>query len=685
MNDAPNTPLAWALAYAAKELRVFPADAQRKPLISKGFHAATIDQTQIRAWWTKWPHAEIAAAVPDGVAIIDLDTKKGKNGRAVYQQLENVDPETTEAPMATTPTGGLHIWTSAKGRKLNQVTGYEAQGIDMRLGGRGYVVLPGINNGRRWLKPLTTPMPPTPAWVKEETEAASASSSSQTASGKTTAYGRKALDNTCTKIRGAGPGERDATIGKYALKIGSLMGGGEIDESEALNQLLVAALLNGGNFNEQKEKIERAIAVGKQHPKSAPSKPQKTVPSWLDGCERDDRGKIIPNLANLMIALRLDPALADAFAFDQMLRAPVLRRELPPAPNGRTTNANDPLPRPLRDADVSDLREYIQHYGFPRVTRDVSHEAVDKRAREYSFHPVRQWLDSLVWDGTPRLDGWLATYLGAKNQPKYLTAIGPMFLIAMVARVYRPGCKVDYMLVLEGDQGAAKSQACAILAGEWFSDSLPDIHHKDAAQHHRGKWLIEISELSAFTKADVEALKAFITRDTERYRPPYGRLEVVEPRQGVFIGTTNRDTYLKDETGGRRFWPVLIAVISLEALRRDRGQLFAETVMRFKRGDHWWPDASLEQQVIRPEQETRYEADPWQQPIEDYLEGQKSGVTRSTQARITEIAKLALGFDVMARVGTADQRRIVAVLKTLGWIPAAKKDENGRFYIRKPS
>lgn len=274
-------------------------------------------------------------------------------------------------------------------------------------------------------------------------------------------------------------------------------------------------------------------------------KTQKPIPSWLDGCERDDRGKIIPNLANLMIALRLDPALADAFAFDQMLRAPVLRRELPRAPNGRTTNANDPLPRPLRDADVSDLREYIQHYGFPRITRDISHEAVDKRAREHSFHPVRQWLDNLIWDGTPRLDGWLATYLDAKNESKYLTAIGPMFLVAMVARVYRPGCKVDYMLVLEGDQGAAKSQVCAILAGEWFSDSLPDIHHKDAAQHHRGKWLIEISELSAFTKADVEALKAFITRNVERYRPSCSSTPALTRRRFQSVATQPRSPRMR--------------------------------------------------------------------------------------------------------------------------------------------
>jgi predicted P-loop ATPase len=127
---------------------------------------------------------------------------------------------------------------------------------------------------------------------------------------------------------------------------------------------------------------------------------------------------------------------------------------------------------------------------------------------------------------TSRLDGWLARYLGSASNREYLSAIGPMFLISMVARVFKPGCKVDYMLVLEGQQGETKSQVCAILAGEWFSDALPDIHAKDAKQHLRGKWLIEIAELSAFSRAETEALKAFITRDTEKYRPPYGRLEV---------------------------------------------------------------------------------------------------------------------------------------------------------------
>ena len=420
----PAAPLGWALTYAAQGLHVFPTNTRREPLTTNGFRDGTVDQAQIKTWWAKWPHADIGCTVPDGVAILDLDCKNGKNGRAAFQRLENVDPETVEAPMASSPTGGLHIWTSVNGRRFKQVSGYEGEGIDLRLGGRGYVVLPGTNNGRRWLKSLSTPMPPTPAWVKEEIEA-SASSSAQTSSGKTTPYGRKALDNACVKIRAAGPGERDAAIGKVVLKTGSLIGGGEIDEAEALNQLLAAAMLNGGNFAEQKAKIERAIADGRRRPKSAPPRIQKPIPSWLGSCERDDRGKIIPNLANLMIALRLDPDLADAFAFDQMLRAPVLRLALPAAPNGKTTGGGDPLPRPLRDADVSDLREYVQHYGFPRVTRDVSHEAADKRAREHSFHPVRQWLDSLVWDGRRASTAGLRLILAQRTSPNISPSSAP--------------------------------------------------------------------------------------------------------------------------------------------------------------------------------------------------------------------------------------------------------------------
>jgi hypothetical protein len=213
-----------------------------------------------------------------------------------------------------------------------------------------------------------------------------------------------------------------------------------------------------------------------------------------------------------MTALRADPSLGSVLAFDEMEQTAILAKPMPIAPNGKHAGT-DPVPRLVRDEDVSQLQEWLQHQGLPRIGKDTIHQAADQRARECSFHPVRDWLESLKWDETKRLTGWLQTYFGAAGNEIYLNAIGRMFLVSMVARVYQPGCKADYMLVCEGEQGIEKSKACAILAGRWFSDALPDIHAKDAQQHLRGKWLIEIAELAAFTRAESEALKAFITRD----------------------------------------------------------------------------------------------------------------------------------------------------------------------------
>jgi predicted P-loop ATPase len=399
----------------------------------------------------------------------------------------------------------------------------------------------------------------------------------------------------------------------------------------------------------------------------------KRVPheGWQSSCIVDDRGRIVANLANAMIALRADQSIEGAFAFDEMAQAVMLNKRLPVAPNGQHAGT-DPVPRLMRDEDVSQLQEWLQHQGLPRIVKDTVHQAVDQRARECSFHPVSEWLDNLKWDETKRLTGWLRTHLGATGPEDYLAAIGRMFLVAMVARIFQPCCKVDYMLVLEGDQGVEKSKACAVLAGRWFSDALPDIHAKDARQHLRGKWLVEIAELAAFTRAESEALKAFITRDCERYRPPYGHKEVAEPRQCAFIGTTNRSVYIKDETGGRRFWPVAVDHVNIEALTRDRDQLFAEAVVRYRRGEVWWPDPSFERLHIRPVQDSRYDDDPWEGPIKDYLQ-------TVSLVRLADIAR-ALGFDAMARVGTADQRRIAGVLTYLGWKPG--RDNKGRFYTR---
>jgi predicted P-loop ATPase len=312
----------------------------------------------------------------------------------------------------------------------------------------------------------------------------------------------------------------------------------------------------------------------------------------------------------------------------------------------------------------------LQRAGLSRLGKDTTHQAADLRAVEHSFHPVRDYLSSLAWDGIPRLATWLSTYLSAPQTP-YEAAIGTMFMIALAARIFDPGCKADYMLVLEGMQSAGKSTACAILAGKWFSDSMPDVTDgKDVMQHLAGKWLIEVAEMSALSKADDKALKAFISRAVDRYRPSYGRKEIIQPRQCLFVGTTNKKVYLRDETGGRRYWPVACGdTVDTAGLAAVRDQLFAEAVKLYRDKVQWWPDRKFEREFIKPQQEARYEVDAWEEVIANYL-------ASSTKVTVGEVAQQALNFE-KAKIGTAEQRRITAAMERLGW-KRLKVDWTGR-------
>ena len=415
-------------------------------------------------------------------------------------------------------------------------------------------------------------------------------------------------------------------------------------------------------------------------------------PAWFGRLCQDLAGTPERNEANVIIALTSDPAFAGVLAFDEFAQEIVVRRPLP------WDSADAPLPRPWEDADDIRTAEWLQLRGI-NVAPVVVGRAVGAVARELRIHPVRDWLDTLKWDGTPRIETWTSTYLGAETSALHHT-IGALWLISAVARIYRPGAKADHMLILEGPQGARKSTALKVLAGEaWFTDELPEVGSKDAALHMQGIWIVEIAELDAIGRAEVSRIKAFLTRTTDRFRPPYGRYTVEVARQCVFAGTVNPDTYLRDETGNRRFWPLRCGTIDIDALARDRDQLWAEAVHRFREGAIWWIEDPALLEDARQAQERRYQADAWDDLIEhwlvheirtvadgypDYGNTRTESVPRPqplTDVSVGEILEEAIGLEP-ARWTRGDQMRVSAYLKANGWKRYRKRDVGKREVTR---
>jgi predicted P-loop ATPase/phage/plasmid primase-like uncharacterized protein len=371
--------------------------------------------------------------------------------------------------------------------------------------------------------------------------------------------------------------------------------------------------------------------------------------TWEARLVRNDKGQILPVLSNVVDVLLNSPDWEGVIVYDEF-SGQVVKAKAPPFPRGEIGEWTD----------KDDLRAtlWIQRkYSFhPR--EDVVMKGVLLAADAQSRHVVRDYLDPLVWDGKERLSMWMIDYLGAEDI-EYVRRVSRKFMIGAVARIYKPGCKMDNVLILEGTQGLKKSTALKTLAGEWFTDAPLRFENKDTYSIMRGKWIIELAELDSFNKADSEAAKQFFGQYVDRYRDFYGKRASDVPRQQVFAGSTNKYVYLKDETGNRRYWPVRAIEIYLEALAAARDQLWAEAVVAFRAGEPYWetPD---DVPLFREQQEARFVSDAYTEVI-------AVGLIGKTQTSVTDVLQNILKLDT-SKWTMPEQQRVGRSLGQLGWI-----------------
>jgi predicted P-loop ATPase len=371
---------------------------------------------------------------------------------------------------------------------------------------------------------------------------------------------------------------------------------------------------------------------------------------WTLNLILDKDDSIVANLANLILILQHAPKWRGVLGYDEFSARAVIKKNPPwgaEVMGASWTDHHDSL-----------TRVWFQQEKINPTIGDLG-RAVQAAARHNPFHPVREYLDSLVWDGVPR--PWLVDYFHVEDSD-YVRAIGPRYLISAVARVYRPGCQVDHMLVLEGPQGKQKSEALRRLAvnDAWFTDRLSHVASKDAMLELAGIWLAEIAEMDAFAKAAASTQKRFLTSRYDRFRPPYGKHLINLPRQCVFAGTINPPTggYLKDPTGARRFWPVACrGMIDINGLEKVRDQLWAEAVHRYRAGAPWWLETPKLEALATAEQKARRVVDAWDEPVREWI-GDRDDVS------LNEVLE-GLGLSELGQQTQAAQNRVQKILTDL--------------------
>jgi hypothetical protein len=684
----------YAIAYARRGWPVFPLHtpigskgctcgdseckrAGKHPRTQHGLLDATTDEATIRGWWAQWPDAPIGISTgPAKLLVVDIDPRNG--GTETWSTLVGANDPMPHTPSSRTGGGGDHIYLRSPSYPVRSKAGAMGPGIDVKADG-GYVVAPPSmhSSGDRYewraeSNPGDVEAQPCPQWILDRLQ-------------KKQPRGQRPDSKLASAFAAAGwLGKRDKD-GRWRCLCpwrGEHSSGSDLDSSTVLlpatsEHPRARWLCSHGHCSNrttgdvwgmlpraavesaEEEWGERAESVASEQPVESAA----ASPDWTAELLRKPKGQLIACEANVLAILSHDPRWEGVLGWDAFGCRLSWRAD---PPWGELEQASESLPV-WQDEDATRLVSWLHREWQIRVSTALAHGAASVVGRRSSYHPVRDYLEATTWDGVVRLERWLTTYLGVEDTP-YSRAVGARWCVSAVARVREPGCQADHMLVLEGPQGRRKSTALRTLCGpRWYADRVSDPSKKDSAEEMAGCWIAEFSDLATLRRADVESIKAFVTRRVDRYRPSYGRCVVEQPRQIVFCGTTNEGEYLGDATGGRRFWPVRCGTIDVEALERDRDQLWAEAVARYESGEHWWLDCDELVDVATEEQDDRYVGDPWTDKVAEWLQSRPAETLCSLNGGVTtgDVLIGAIGVDP-EKWDRGMQTRVGAILRQLG-------------------
>jgi putative DNA primase/helicase len=385
--------------------------------------------------------------------------------------------------------------------------------------------------------------------------------------------------------------------------------------------------------------------------------------SWQSlGLQTNEGGLPYPTLANASLILSGHPRSRGRLWFDTF--------------TGKTMHTFYGAEQEWNDDDDVDLTAWIQQtMRLHKFTVSTVRDAVGHAARRHRRNSLTDWLDSLEWDGEERLNDWVIDYLGVERT-EYTMALSRNWPISMVARAYVPGCQVDTMPVLEGKQGRGKSSFLKALGDPWYKALPQQFGEKDFLQAIQGAWLVEIPDMTGFSRREHGAILATIAIRTDVYRPTYGHRVLSHPRVTVFAATSETDDYLKETRGIRRYWPVRCEDIHIEALQSVRDRIFAEAVVKYRTGASWWemPEEETEQ-----EQLARSNEDVWGEAILDSAETLWGAKIRITSSRLLTEIKVPI-----ERQDDGTKGRVARILRANGWAQGRAKDRSWKKIVRAP-